>query len=294
MANVQVGTRMPLAQAMMVQQILAAEGIEAELVHGHLPGQECRLFVNEADAPMAEVFLAASDAETEAETLCPSCGEANPGTFAQCWSCGAALDGEPTPDAEPPPAPREPESPTPSVTAPARATVPAAWLGLAVVLLLLTNLFWLFQHTGVTPTPDNPLLSGYRDDGRCILEYWKNGELSAEWCDAGDDGVYESYATYNRDGQLIDRYFDADENGLAEAMNLYDRTRRLAEVATDIDGDGWFDSYTELLATGHEVAWHDRDGDTVFEERRVMNADGEVLFIERDTPEGFRRQRQYR
>ena len=53
--------------------------------------------LNEGDAERAaEVirgYLEEATAVSGEDWTCAGCGEVNPGTFAECWSCGKALDG---------------------------------------------------------------------------------------------------------------------------------------------------------------------------------------------------------
>jgi len=84
------------------KNVLAAEGVRAEIRNEHLGGimgempvfeTWPQLWVEERDLERAKQLIESVDAEVPAEAwTCARCGEQNEGQFAACWNCGATVD----------------------------------------------------------------------------------------------------------------------------------------------------------------------------------------------------------
>ena len=72
----------------MYRDLLDAEGIEAEVLHGPLPGQLAEVLVDQKDATDARNVLMLLARQADKILACGNCGEESPGTFDHCWSCG--------------------------------------------------------------------------------------------------------------------------------------------------------------------------------------------------------------
>jgi len=96
-----VYTAPDLIDAQLVSDTLASAGIANHIFNvnavgalGEVPYPNAlpEIWVDEeADAPRAQALLHAARTTQVMERPCPHCGEANPGDFLTCWSCGSAL-----------------------------------------------------------------------------------------------------------------------------------------------------------------------------------------------------------
>ena len=91
-----------MARVGQYQSILEAEGIATFVRNENLSGTEVVIpafypalcVVDDKDYERAVAIIRSYEQETpgsDEEIRCPQCGELSPGTFAECWNCGAAL-----------------------------------------------------------------------------------------------------------------------------------------------------------------------------------------------------------
>jgi len=140
--NVKILGQIPLAQAELSRELLLDEGIDATVVSGDPFGMGATVWVPEEQVPLAELVLGGGQDQGH-RVLCPACGESNPGTFGECWSCGASLDGDGSdrkrwPDDAPPKEERDRSGPR--------------WFALILAVIVIGSaLTALAQWLGATP-----------------------------------------------------------------------------------------------------------------------------------------------
>lgn len=251
-----------VGEATLLQRVLQAEGIAAEVVGEHRAAIAGELPIAEAEVEIRVPAHEADRAKGLLERLrapesappwkCGDCGEENPGNFDECWNCARSSEAA-APALE-------------NLTAIPRKGFPAAVV--AVLALAAVGAVALVSYRyGQSSVPTGSALTYVTlgDDPNCVEERTREGSRRlTEWCDFDRNGIWEATTTYSTAGARLTGFFDRDQNGVAEEIVDYDASGKVTVQLFDDDQNGRPERRIDRAASGN-VVWYDADQDGIYE-----------------------------